>query len=136
MAIFNFLDEIYRPSTQTQLILKVSFCSFIWVTIFLDGKVPKAYIPLLEAAAQAAKKEAPISPLVSQAVAAANLWLSAACQSGRAPDTLWTVLADLKVTNEDHDTLPLWLKDRFLLNASKEGTRIRFSRAYQPIFSF
>ncbi|VDK33085.1 unnamed protein product [Taenia asiatica] len=98
MAIFRFLDETRRSS----------------------GKLPKAYIPLLATAAQAAKQEAPASPLVSQAVAAAHLWLMSTSQPGIIPESMWSVLGGLKVTPGGQDAIPLWLKDRFLLTASSD----------------
>ncbi|EUB63098.1 Translational activator GCN1 [Echinococcus granulosus] len=98
MAIFRFLDETRRSS----------------------GKLPKAYIPLLATAAQAAKQEVPASPLVSQAVAAASLWLMNTSQPGKIPENMWSVLSGLKVTPEDQDSIPLWLKDRFLLTTSPD----------------
>ncbi|KAL5971896.1 eIF-2-alpha kinase activator GCN1 [Taenia solium] len=98
MAFFRFLDETRRSS----------------------GKLPKAYIPLLATAAQAAKQEAPASPLVSQAVAAAHLWLMSTSQPGMIPESMWSVLSGLKVTPGGQDAIPLWLKDRFLLTTSSD----------------
>ncbi len=79
-------------------------------------------------AAQSAKKEVPTSPLVSQALAAACIWLmTASAGSKTPPEGMWNTLADLKVSTEGksagkgEDALPLWLKDRFLLGASPDG---------------
>ncbi|VDM16566.1 unnamed protein product [Hydatigera taeniaeformis] len=98
MAIFRFLAEARRSS----------------------GRLPKAYIPLLATAAQEAKQEAPVSPLVSQAVSAASLWLMTTSQPGKTPENMWSVLSGLKVSPEGQAAIPLWLKDRFLLTTSSD----------------
>lgn len=122
MAIFRFLDETRRSSRRIYNNFSIYQYRVIQFDVFFSGgKLPKAYIPLLATAAQAAKQEAPSSPLVSQAVAAANLWLMSTSQPGKIPESMWSVLSGLKVTPGGEGAIPLWLKDRFLLTASSDG---------------
>uniref|UniRef100_A0A5K3F9A0 DUF3730 domain-containing protein n=1 Tax=Mesocestoides corti TaxID=53468 RepID=A0A5K3F9A0_MESCO len=114
-------DKLFAAKTSHRVKMAIFRC--IEEVLRSGGKLSKTYIPLLATMAQGAKTEVPTSPLVSQAVAAASLWLMNVSQPGKAPECMWAVLSGLKADGKpanEKESLPMWLSDRFLLTASSD----------------
>lgn len=102
LALLKCLDQAYRSGVR----------------------IAKTFTPLLVNVAQSANTEAPASPKVSEALAAACLWLQMNSTPEKTPDSLWVVLEGIKVdrkeSTENAESLPIWLRHRFILAASED----------------
>ncbi|VDN30458.1 unnamed protein product, partial [Dibothriocephalus latus] len=117
-----FKDRLSSPKTSSNVRLALLKCLD---QAYRSGvRIAKTFTPLLVSIARSAKTEAPASPKVCEAQAAACLWLQMNSTPDKTPDSLWEVLEGIKVDRkeavENAESLPIWLRHRFLLAASED----------------
>ncbi|KAL7064641.1 hypothetical protein AAHC03_05229 [Spirometra sp. Aus1] len=117
-----FKDRLSSPKTSPNVRLALLKCLD---QAFRSGvRIAKTFTPLLLSVVRSAKTEVPASPKVSEALVAASLWLQMNSTPEKTPESLWVVLegvrVDRKESAENAESLPIWLRHRFILASSED----------------